>query len=405
MTLLLLHGVSNVEGLAVEDLKVDLLDGIRSALGGGEIAETEAPADAVLILHDDDALDLTVRPEEVAEIIISDIISKVADVEVGLSSGLVVQVALEPLGSLTLALLLGAVDVESEDLDALLLELLLVLTLLKRADESLILPLIATLVKTLLGLDGKFVLLKVDEAEALALTVLLRHDDGGGDGAVNLEHLDQVLSGELLADVLHIEVGEDLVGVAGTHALGDELLDDKLFTKALEVVLVVLASLESLDRVLRLLKLHETVAEADTVLPGLNLARSNGTKVGEDILQLHKLHTELKTLDEKVTLVALTLGGVTARPHDTAGLTLKLLTVEGIESLLSVLGALEVDVGIAKRALILHITADTDGKDGTTLLECVVDVGLTNILTKVTHVQGAVGIGGGGNSNRLLGRH
>jgi len=406
VTLFLLHGVSNIERLAVEDLKVNLLDSIVGVLRSGKVAETKAPADAALVPHHDDALDLTVSLEEVAEIIISDIISKVADVQIGLGSRLlVVKGALVPLSGLTLALLLGAVDVELEDLDAVLLELLLVLTLSKRANEGLVLPLEGLLVKSLLGLDSVFVLLKVDEAEALALTVVLHHDDGGGDLAENLEHLDEVVLGELLADVLHVEVGEDLVGVVGTLTLGDELLNDELLTKALEVVLVVLASLESLDRVLRLLKLHETVAEADTVFPGLNLARSNGTKVGEDILQLDQLHAGLETLDEQVALVALALRGVTARPHDTAGLTLKLLTVEGIESLLSVLGVLEVDVGIAKRTLILHITADTDGKDGTAFLESVINVRLTNILTKVTDIQGAVGIGGGGNSNRLLGRH
>jgi len=118
--------------------------------------------------------------------------------------------------------------------------------------------------------------------------------------------------------------------------------------------------------------------------------------VGEDILQLHKSDILVKGLDKEVTLIALTLSGVTTRPHHTAGLALKTLAVEGIKGLLSVFRGLEVDVGVAERMLILHITAHTNGQDGTALLEGVVDVGLTNILEKVTNVKRTIGIGSRG---------
>jgi hypothetical protein len=128
--------------------------------------------------------------------------------------------------------------------------------------------------------------------------------------------------------------------------------------------------------------------------------------VGENILKLDKSDALVKTLDKEVTLIALTLRGVTTRPHDTAWLTLEGLTIEGIKGLLSVLVRLEVDVGVAERILILHITANTNRQDGTTFLECIIDICFTNIITKITNVKRAVGEGNrGGSGDRLLGRH
>jgi len=131
--------------------------------------------------------------------------------------------------------------------------------------------------------------------------------------------------------------------------------------------------------------------------------------VGENILKFNKGDALVKILDEQVTLTALTLRGVTARPHDTARLALQCVAVKSIKSLLSILGVLEVDVCITKRMLILHITANTDGKDVTALLEGVVDIGFTDIRTKITNIKGVAGVdGGGGNrggGGRLLSRH
>jgi len=407
MTINLPLGESDVEGLAVENMAHDLLDGLRGSLRGGKVAETEALAGFVGVLHDDSTLDLTKVLEEVAEVLISDRVSKVTDVHVGLGSGLVVEVALVPLGGLTLVLLLSTVDVQLENGEAVLLELLLIFTLSHFTDEGVILPLEDLAVHGLLGLNGIGVVLKVDEAEAAALAILAHHDDGGSDLAKLREHLGKIISAEVLADVLDIHVGVGLVGVVGTKVLGDELLDNELVTKALELILVVLAGLESLVRVLDLVELHKAVAEAGAIILGNNLARGDCTEVGEDILQLDEGDVLVKGLDEEVTLIALTLRGVTTGPHDTAGLALECLAIEGVEGLLSVLGALEVDVGIAERALVLHVTADTDGQDGTTLLESVVDIRLTNILTEVTDIERTVrvNVGGGSNGSRLLSRH
>jgi len=272
-TILLLHCVSNVERLAVEHMTVNLLDGLRSGLGGGKVAETKAPADAVGGHHDLAALDHTEVLEEVAEVLVSDRVSKVTDVQVGLGSRPVVKGTLVPLSILTLALLLGAIDVEGLDNKALLLEVILVLTLSKRANKDLILPLEDLLVKSLLCLDSILVLVKVDKAEATALTSgLILHDDRRGDLAKLREQLLKVRSVKLLADVLHIHVGVGLVGVVATEVLGDELLDNDVLTKALELVLVSLAGLESLLAVLGLLELDETIAKAGAIILGNNLA-------------------------------------------------------------------------------------------------------------------------------------
>jgi len=406
VTVSLLLSESKEERLAVEEVVHDLLDGLRGRLGGGEVTETEALAGAIGVPHDDAALDVSEVLEEVAKILVSDRVSKVADVHVGLGGGLVVEVTLVLLGSLTLVLLLSAVDVHLGDSDAVLLELLLVLTFLKRADEDVILPLEGLAVHGLLGLDGVLVLLEVDETEAAALTTVVQHDDRGSDLTESAEELGDIVGKELLADVLHIHICVCVVGVVGTKVLGDELLSDELLTEGLEHVLVGLAGLESLEGVLDLLELDKTVAEAGAVILGDDLAGGDSTKVREDILKLDESNALVEALDEQVTFVALTLRGVTTRPHDTAGLALEGLAVEGIKGLLSVLGALEVDVGVAERVLILHITADTDGQDGTAFLECVVDIRLTDIVAEVTNVEGAVGIGGGGgNGGRLLSRH
>jgi len=390
----------------VEELAHDLLDGLRGRLGVLKVAETEALADTV-VLHDDAALDLTKVLEEVTEILIGNIISKVTDVKVGLGHRPVHEVNLTTTSAFTLVLLHSAVDVELEDADAVLLELLLVFAFLKRANEGVVLPLESLAVHGFLGLNGVFVLLKVDETEAAALIVGgVHHDDGGSDLAELLEHLDEVVSGELLADVLDVDVGVSIIGIVGTKAPGDEVLANELLTEDLELVLVGLAGLESLDRVLDLLELDEAIAAAGAVVLGDDLAGGDGTEVGEDILKLDEGDALVKTLDEEVALVALTLRGVTTRPHDTAGLALELLAVEGIEGLLSVVVRLEVDVGVAKRVLILHITAHTDGQDGTALLEGVVDVCLTHVVAEVTNVKRAVGEGGrGGSGYLLLSRH
>jgi hypothetical protein len=409
MTIALLLSKSKIKRLAVEEVVHALLDSSQGRFVGGKVTETKALAVAIGVLHDNAALDLTMLAQETTEIVVSDGISEVTDVHVSLGGGVAaVKVALELEGGLMFVLLLGTSNVEVENDKAVLLELLNILTLLNRANKSIILPLVGLLVQGLLSLDSIFVLLKVDKTEATADTVTVGHDNRGSDFAEFREHLLKILRGELQAEVLNVDVGVSVVGIAGTEVLGDELLSNKLLTKTLELILVLLAGLKSLDRVLNLSELDETIAKAGTIILGLNLAGGDCTKVGENILKLNKSDVLVKVLDKQVTLTALTLRGVTARPHDTAGLALQCVAIEGIKSLLSILGVLEVDVCITKRMLILNITANTDGKDVTTLLEGIVDIGFTDIRAKITNIKGVAGIdGGSGNrgGSRLLGRH
>jgi len=273
MTVTLLLSKSKVKRLAVEEVVHGLLDSGQGSFVGGKVAETKALAVAIGVLHDDAALDVTILAQETAEIVVGDGVSEVTDVHVGLGGGVAaVEVALELEGGLVFVLLLGASNVEVENGEAVLLELLNVLTLLNRANKSIVLPLVGLLVESLLCLDGIFVLLKVDETEAAACTGAVGHDNRRSDLAEFTKHLLKIVSGELQAKVLDVDVGVSVVGIAGTKVLGDELLCNKLLTESLELILVLLAGLKSLDGVLNLGELDETIAKAGTVILGLDLA-------------------------------------------------------------------------------------------------------------------------------------
>jgi len=393
VTLGLLLVIGNIKRLTVEELVVDLVDGLSSSLGAGKVAETKAPAVIVRGPHDLDALHFTKLLEEVAEIFISDIISKPLDVKVGLGRVLLAKVALVRDDDFTLALLHGTSNVELHDLNTVLLKVLLVLSFGKIANQGTLLPLEGLTVKSLTGLHGVIVALEVDETEATADTLVVLHDLGRSDFTKLLEHVVKVAFSEVGTNVLDVQVGVVEDRGVRTIGLGDELLDDNTLTKALELVLVVLGGIQSLLRILNLLKVHKTVAAAHTVVVGCDLAREDRTKLRENILKTHEIDSGFEALHEKVTLVAPTQSRVTTAPHDTAGLLLDALAVQGIDSLLGILMVLEVHVTIAKRVLILHITADTDGHDKTTFLECFVKVGLGDIKTEITNVEGSIGIG------------
>jgi len=397
--------ISNIERLAVEKLVVNLVDSLRSSFAGGEVAETKAPAVTVGGPHDLDALDNTEFLEEVAEIVISDIISKPLDVKVGLGRALLTEITLTCHGSLTLFLLLGTGNVELQNFNLVLLKLFLVFTFTLRTNENTVLPFEFLSIKSIMSLLSTFVVGKVDETEATADTLLVNHNLRRSDGTKLAEEFHQVIDSELRAKVLDIKVGVALERRVGTILLGLELFNQDTLTKALQLVLVISSSIESLLGIFNLLKVDKGIATAHTLIVGSHLAGQDGTKLREAVLKTNKINILVQTLHEKVTFVAPSLGGITTAPHGTARLSLDALAIEGIESLLSILMALEIDITVAKRMLIPHITANTDGLDGTALLESVVEVGLSHIRTEITDVEGCIGIGGIGNNGGLISRH
>jgi hypothetical protein len=273
MTVALLLSKSKVKRLAVEEMVHRLLDSSQGSFVGGKVTETKALAVAVGVLHDNAALDVTVLAQETTEIVISDGISKVTDVHVSLGGGVgAMKIALELEGGLMFVLLLGTSDVEVKNGEAVLLELLNILTVLDGANKSIILPLEGLLVESLLCLDGIFMLVKVNETEATANTVSVGHDYGRSDLTIDRKHVLEIFGGELQAKVLHVHVGVGVIGIAGTKVLGDELLCNKLLTKSLELFLVLLAGFKGLDRVLDLGELDETIAKAGTIILSLDLA-------------------------------------------------------------------------------------------------------------------------------------
>jgi len=280
---------SKIKRLAVEEVIHNLLDGLESGLAGGKVTETEAPACAVGVSHDNAALNFSVLLEEVAKVLISHGVSKVADINVGLSrGGTAVEIALVPERVFTFVFLLSTVDIELLDDETLSLELLLGFTFSNRENNipfnlnfltlfvlllhGHCLPLQGLSIQSFLGLYSIFVLLEIDETETAALTLIVNHDNGGSDLTILREKLGKVFSEEMLADVLHIHVSVCIIGIAGTEVLGDELLTSELLTKGLELLSVSLAGFESFLAVINLGELDETIAKASTIILGHNLA-------------------------------------------------------------------------------------------------------------------------------------
>jgi len=413
MTFRFLLSKSKIKRFAMEEVIHDLLDSLKGRFAGGEVTETKASAGAVGISHDNAALDITVFLEEITKIIIRNRISKVTNVHVGLGrAGATMKTTLVSKSIFTFMFLLCTVDVKLLDNNAFSLEFFLVFAFSQRSKQNFILPFEGLAVHSLLGFDSFLMLFKVYETKAKALndvTLLVNHDNRRSDITEFSKELSKILSEELLADVLHVKVGVSIIGVIGTEMLGDELLGHKLFTKTLELLDVVLAGFKSFNRVLNFSELDETIAKASTIILGLNLARINATKVRENILELDEGNALVKVLDKDITFTALTLRRIAARPHDTARLALEGFTIKSIKSLLGILRALIIDVSVTKRTLILHITANTDGKDVTAFLESIIDIRLTNIRAEITNIKGTVGISGRSNRSssrgRLFSRH
>ncbi|GKT65979.1 hypothetical protein ColTof4_03266 [Colletotrichum tofieldiae] len=179
LALVLLLGSANVQVLSAEVLAVEVLNSLGGGLVGGEVDETEAAALALLVAGERGRGDITEGGEEVAELIVSDLVGDVLDVDVG-------EVGLHLL-KLALAVLLG--DVVT-DVDLLLVE--------KHA------------VNVLDGLGGSLIRLVVNESVALGVAVLVLGDLAAQDVAEGSEGVVQslVVNGD-------VEVLDEDVALAG----------------------------------------------------------------------------------------------------------------------------------------------------------------------------------------------
>lgn len=420
-------GKSDIEGLAIDHALVHLSDGLGGVIGVAEADEAEALALAELavtlllglllsrtlllllllglalllvllvllilllalderIAHDLGGGDGAILGEHGTELLIIDIITEVLDVQVDT----LVLVGLLEAGSLVrpaelllaLVLLLGTTDVEV------------------LATEVLAVEIINSLGSSLVGGE-------VDETEATGLALLVAGKGGRSDLTELLEELTELVVGDLVVNVLDINVGEvglHLLELALAVLLGNVVADVDLLLVQKHAVDV----LDGLGSSLIGLVVDETVALGVTVLVLGNLARKDVAEGSEGVVKSLVVNGSIEVLDEDVAGTGLAEGGVTLGPHDAARASLDEGVVELLKSLLAISGGVVVDVGVAEGATGDSIAADTDGSDGADLGEELEEHGLGDGGVKLADIEGGGSLrvrggSGGGSSLSTLG--
>ena len=365
--LLLLGVILLLLGLGLLLLLLALLLVLTLLLGGSLVT-----VQRLGVAHDLGGGDGAVRLEDLAELLVVNVVGEVLDVQVD-------------------ALVLGALLLAGGLV--LLAELLLTLVLLLGAANVKLLSLEVRVVQLLDGLVGVLVVDVVDETEAAALaSLVVVSQGGGGDVAVLLEQHAELVVGGLELNVLDVDVGEvglHLLELAHAVLLGDVVTDKDLLLVQKHAV----DHLDGLVGGLGSLVVDETVALGVGVLVLGDLAAENVAEGGKGVVKSLVVNGGVKVLDEDVALASLAEGGVTLRPHDAAGLALDKGVVELLKSALAVGGVVVVDVGVAERAAGDSIAADTDGgylADGGEQLE---KHGLGDGEVELTNVErGRVGV-------------
>lgn len=291
------------------------------------------------VAHDLGGGDGTVRLEDLAELLVVDVVGKVLDVKVD-------------------TLVLGALLLASGLV--LLAELLLALVLLLGTADVELLALEVGVVQLLNSLVGVLVVDVVDETETAALTSLVVVSERGrGDISVLLEQDAELVVGGLELDVLDVDVGEvglHLLELAHAVLLGDVVADEDLLLVQEHAV----DHLDGLVGGLGGLVVDETVALGVGVLVLGDLAAENVAEGSKGVVKGLVVNGGVEVLDEDVALASLAQSRITLRPHDAAGLALNESVVQLLESTLTVGGVVVVDVGVAERATGDGITADAD---------------------------------------------
>jgi hypothetical protein len=319
------------------------------------------------VTHDLGGSDGTERLEDLAELLVINVISKVLNVKVDalvlvdllLASGLVL--AAEFL--LTLVLLLGAANVK-------------------------LLSVEVRLVEFVNGLVGVLVVGEVDETETAALALVVVSKGSGGDISVLFEQNAELVVGDASVNVLDIDVGEvglHLLELAHAVLLGDVVSDKDLLLVQKHAVDALDSSVGSLGG----LVVNETVTLGVTVLILGDLAGKNVAESGEGVVKSLVVNGDIEILDEDVALTSLAEGGITLRPHDTARLALDEGVVQLLESTLTIVTAVVVDVGVTERTAGDSVTADTDRGDLTNGGEELEEHGLGDGGVELTNVEGS----------------
>jgi hypothetical protein len=137
------------------------------------------------------------------------------------------------------------------------------------------------------------------------------------------------------------------------------------------------------------LVVNETVTLGVAVLVLGDLAGKNVAESSESVVKSLVVNGDIEVLDEDVALTSLAEGGVTLRPHDTAGLALDEGVVQLLESALTIVAAVVVDVGVTERTASDGVTADTDGSDLADGGEELEEHGLGDGGVELTNVEGS----------------
>jgi hypothetical protein len=279
--------------------------------------------------------------EHVAELLVVDVVVEVLDVEVD---------------ALVLGLLLEAGSL------VLLAELLLTLVLLLCATDVELLALEVGVIEGVDGDRGSLVADVVDEAEATALALVVAGDRGRGDVTVLLEEVTELLVGDLEVNVLDVDVGEvglHLLELAHALLLGDVVADEDLLLVQQHAVDV----LDSVVGGLGGLVVDKPVALGVAELVLSDLAAQDVTESSEGVVERLVINGVVEVLDEDVALAGLAQSGVALRPHNAARLALDDGVVQLLKSLLAVLRAVVVNIGVAERATGDGVATDTDRSD------------------------------------------
>jgi len=119
-----------------------------------------------------------------------------------------------------------------------------------------------------------------------------------------------------------------------------------------------------------------------------DLAGKNVSEDGEQVEETLVVDGGGEVLHEDVAESGSAEGGVALGPHDSARSALDISEVHGIESSLSVLNMVEVDIGISERSASDGVAANTDGCDGSDSIEDLKEHSLGDIGIDVPDVKG-----------------